>query len=1091
MHAPYPSRIGEEASQRHRGRGNDDDDDDSDSDWDEGHHRGTGTPIPPPHQIGGDMATFVPEQPQTQPQQSRERNNRPDMHMQLPPNDPTHNVTPGPTPPAKEERPLSRPTPTSKQAKAARGPARDVNVVPMPEVPMAPRLNLDGVNLGPVPSAPKLYMPGASSGNQDESDSSADEANGRGTVAHRGGGGGGGGGSFRMRPSVAHAAAGGHSFDSSASGTARQDRDGARARKGSGSGGFFGRVGKLFKTDIKGEPATAAAAAAAAEGDGRSRKTSSSAWETRTDANLRGVRQSNQADDGVERARRRQNLLRGPIGSVEQDSSDEEDQRDLVRHVNQPRPLWQTDQTNSDVGIGSRLTGIGKRASLRRIPSSASVTAGPKSWKAKQEEEEQARRAVIGTGFAGSAAAAAAPAPGAPEAGSLKKKGTVTKKKKKQQPTPSQDGGSEIGTQATRTRSTAASVKPKRSSVIVQGDASAGVRRSESLNYGSKGRASGAAAGDKVARRTSKRMSAVAPGDLEAKFNTSSWVTKSTDYMPEEAPVRAAAAAHPAAKAPTAAPTSQPAQAQPSQPQQQREEKDNHPRHVPQPSAATSPPLKPALKVPGGAADLMRTGSISSSIGGGRSSPMPVLPPPISAPPPVTSLLINQTASAPAPATATARARAPAHASLGVDSTIDGTGHLDVELGKSDSNKPATPSQLKRSSVPVPRIDMPASEPFKLDLDERGKPTTPSRRTPLAEAGRVSPALMTPGEASAYQQFLTNNPGPAEAPSTTTNTDGVRRFVDRSTKLGSGVGSPPRPAAAATQILSTPTKTSRTYGAGLGDDSSDSDDAGAAAAATTAAPTAAAAAAAPAAQASTGAATANPATSNLSTAPVNVATSDTSVDAGSGVSRRKSVRMAPDVKLPPETPTEDHSFDSAFNNNISKKSSSSHQRHSSTDHHASGPGATLSARIAPPPPAPPRIHQSKDYSPVDLGATPRERQGWATRIGRSTADDSDSSDDEGRGGAGEQGADSYASARQAFNMASRSWGKATGSSKQASTTKKGAGTESVASTTGSIKKKKSISKKKSASSNNVSGYNPAIPLPSGMEVVGRSGSIRR
>ena len=67
------------------------------------------------------------------------------------------------------------------------------------------------------------------------------------------------------------------------------------------------------------------------------------------------------------------------------------------------------------------------------------------------------------------------------------------------------DGGSEIGTQSTRTRmNSTPTPSTQRQSVIVSGDASSGVRRSDSLHFGhAKGKV------DNLAKRSSKRLSAM------------------------------------------------------------------------------------------------------------------------------------------------------------------------------------------------------------------------------------------------------------------------------------------------------------------------------------------------------------------------------------------------------------------------------------------------------------------------------------------------------------------------------------------------------------------------------------------------------
>jgi len=962
-------------------------------------HQGGGTVLPAPHQLSADVGThrlFMPMENQK---------------------------TPAPTPPAKDsDKQLSVPSrnqsvkkkkklQSSQLSKSERefGP---LNTVAMPPVPTAPRLNTSGVDMGPIPSAPKLYMPGASG---DQDDSSSEEEDNRNTVSHRGG--------WTSRQNNDGASSDGEA-------TARQSSRPDGIKRGNS---FFGKVGKLFKTDMKGE-------AVSSKHDGNSsrpRKGSiGSSWgSSKTDSYLKESRKQGTKDPST--LSRKQSVLRGPIGRDGQDSSDDEpiDERKLVRVTNPRRPLWQGEKPSSDVGTKSVPKDGLKRPTPLKRTSSASVTAGPLSWKAKQEAELARQRAEEEAAAAAAAAVAATnltrSSTGTP---SLKKK----KKKSTTKRSASLDGGSEVGTQSTRTKATIPIPEPmpnQRHSVVVTGDASAGIRRSDSLNYGTMKSSNNG----KLAKKSSKRLSAMStqnmhssasprqgamsPVDRQGKFTTNSWVAKS-NYSEDEG--NGISSSVPPKATHTAAATTPSKLKQSHTPAAKLE-----PKHVPQPSASMSPPLKPALKVPG-SSDLARTGSVASSAAG---SAMPYLPPPVTAPPPVTSMKMFNDSSinsgVPSLTLTGGPNKSPASVlSIEEDKRFDGTGRLDVS-NYDDSAEAQAGESRRQPGMALPRIDMPTSEPFKVDLDSKrgggSKPTTPMRESSAGE-------LMTPGEQSAYQTFMSQNDGNSPERAHDNQPSGVTRFTDRIAAVGRGVlgvgsGSPQRP----NNITQTaPGKLSRSYSdqkVHLSSDSSE-DEGEPAKAKTPVVPSIAALA-----------------NTNNSLTTSNIPASqasETSVE-GSGVGRRKSVRMAPDVKLPPETPTDDH-----------------HQKTTSYDF--TTPGSTLSSRIAPPPQAPPRLSAHQD-KPLDIGAHPREVQGWSIRTNQ--LDDSSDEDQ-----------DDYQQARKSFGDVSKSWGKSSKTKKSSKGASEGGGTS------GSIKKKK----KKAPSD---SGYNPAIPLPAGMEVVGRSGSIRR
>ena len=972
--APFRG-IGEAEGEGHRYAEGPAESDSDEEDWKRsfGHgqqtmvHQGGGGAAPAPLQLSGDRS-FIPHASGKQ-------------------------STPGPTPPAKDEDKRLGLTTTSQSVNKKKKKRQDQGerefgpptTVAMPPIPTAPRLNADGVNLGPIPSAPKLYMPGAS-GNQDDSSSEEDNRN---TTSHRGGGG------WTGRSNHDDVSSDGEA-------TAKQSSRPGGVKRG---GSFFGKVGKLFKTDIKGDGIKDV------RQETRSRKESqgSSGWTSRTDAHLKDSRREGAKDPST--LNRRQSILRGPLVKDGPDSSDEEpiDERNLVRVTNPRRPLWQGEKPSSDVGLRSKLKGDLKRpGSVRRTPS-ASITAGPLSWKAQQEHDaalaEERARAARAQG----AAATATPAnEGTP---------SLKKKKKKSKKAASVDGGSEIGTQSTRTRPSA-EVGSQRHSVVVSGDASAGIRRSDSLNYGTMKSSNG-----KLAKKASNRLSAMStqsvhggtppsqrgamtPVDKQGKFTTSNWVAKS-NYSEDEG-AKAVAAPTPAAAVPQAASKLKQSHTAPSL-------APAAPKHVPQPSASMSPPLKPALKVPG-SSDLARSGSVASSAAG---SSIPTLPPPMSAPPPVTSMKLsddnNHHMGAPTLRLSGVDGNkgSPSVLSIEQDDRFDGTGRLDVSA-YGDSQQQSTKSK-RQGGMALPRIDMPTSEPFKVDLDTKKEPSTPQRENSGGD-------LMTPGEQSAYESFMSQpNEGDGNARAHGNQPSGVTRFTDRIAAVGRGVvgarsGSPQKKSATS-GVPQAPGKLSRTYSdskVALSSDSSEDEGAPTNAIQPTAAPL----------------------------APLSVPTTETSensVEGGSAVGRRKSVRMAPDVKLPPETPTE-----------------GVHQKVTSYDFGT--PGSALSSRIAPPPTAPPRLNAQPE-GPRNIGAHPREIQGWSVRSSQLD----DSSDEE------QGGVDEYQQARKTFGDVSKSWGKTAKAKK--------AGSQ------GSMKKKKS------APAN--SGYNPAIPLPAGMEVVGRSGSVRK
>ncbi|MCO5614008.1 hypothetical protein L7F22_068288 [Adiantum nelumboides] len=554
-------------------------------------HQGGGSVLPAPHQLdlrAGTEADFVPHM---FPVHST-RNNNAQHYNASPDLSNNQSATPAPTPPAKDENKRLSRNSTMKKPKqnevedTVRSNPSQLNYVNMPPIPTAPRLNSNGVNLAPIPTAPKLYMPGAS-GAQDDS---SDEDEQRKTVAHRGGG-----------------------SDWTSRNQARRDEDGNSSDDGTAkvsctSGNrktsLFGKMGRLFRGDPKNEEARSSPSSEVRP------KRSSSQWDTRTDANIRNSFQVHDPSS----VQRRQSVLSKPLVPTQEDSSDEEqvDERKLVRNVNKGPPLWQTQKSNSDIGTSKNL--IKRPSTLRRTPS-ATINAGPLSWKAHQEAEEKKRpESAIGQ----------ASAPEGLSRSSTMISTTPSKKKKKKAKAPaSNDGGSEIGTQSTRTKTPAEA--GYRNSVIVTGDASSGIRRSDSLNYGSM---RGTKEKDTLAKRSSKRLSAMSTQpihghgnkvgtmgsiDPSGKFATSNWVAKSNvneeeESKPSATPVKPTARHAVTGQAPKAA-----------TPKAQISTPNEPPKHVPQPSRTMSPPLKPALKH---GTDLTRSASAMSA----RSTGAPILP---------------------------------------------------------------------------------------------------------------------------------------------------------------------------------------------------------------------------------------------------------------------------------------------------------------------------------------------------------------------------------------------------------------------------------------------------------------------------------
>lgn len=271
-----------------------------------------------------------------------------------------------------------------------------------------------------------------------------------------------------------------------------------------------------------------------------------------------------------------------------------------------------------------------------------------------------------------------------------------------------------------------------------------------------------------------------------------------------------------------------------------------------------------------------------------------------------------------------------AQPSLTADEGFDGTGHLDMSMSQTESAEAAPAANAERAPIPLPHIDMPESEPLGFDMGnyDRGDGAKGSR--PVTPGGAGDPNLLTPGERGAYEQFLGpssagNNAGAPqqEAPSVATQPgpEPTRVLAERHRIGGdepeqeSKVGAPvPQTSASVAQPA---------------------EEASVAAEPAAPAPTPAAPVEEPAGRDSLDAmpkpsrtyssegkaihtprshapAPAHSSLRHAHLAPtagaggVGSVGSDVSTASG-GVSRRKSVRMAPDVKLPPETPPIDQS----------------------------------------------------------------------------------------------------------------------------------------------------------------------------------------
>lgn len=980
---------------------------------------------------------------------------------------------------------------------------------PQMHVATAPRFNYDGTQLSAVPQAPRLY-------NRDQEDSSDDDEP-RNTTAHQG---------WSARPTRG-------AGDSS-------DEEGARGKptrpKAEKRSSFLGKVGRLFKTDLKdsdgGGSGHRRQNSANERGSFQSdhRQHDHSAWQSRTDRHLKDAHRDNVRALGGHQSTRQSLLQPLSHSHGNESSSDDEDNRDdLVRHVN---PSWSGRKATSDVG-----------ATLKRTPSQQhSITAGPLSARQKREMEERehaenerkAREAVIGGGFASG---------GLPQrSNTVKTAGTTgTKKKKKKTQRPGSIAGSEVGTAPTRSSPlvTATAPGPQRpSSYIVHGDLSSGSRGLASLvlpsdiakdeqrtkaGYPSQlqppsgsgltrsnSTATAATGKSSTIKKKKKRQSAISEGPGTGltsmspkdggKYTTNTWVQPSSPaHGAQGGAGRDGLASNAVANAGLVPHT-------PATQEQIAKKQASAGLSIPRPSSAQSTPLKSALK------------HHSSPSQHSPRAPEASLGPAIHAPPSASAVLAEAGRPGPAPVAAQApvlptpqpnintpieeKPRPEPVLNLGTDQNIDGSGRFlsrenssaeGLDLPAHSQARTAGENGTPRRPYPAPKIDMPSSEPFNIDYTREEQQRQGGRGVAASTPNdALYSAALTPNESATYQKWLETAPSgpepdaaaPASANQQRSGPAGVTRVTANRHKIGSSVDLDKEPQPPSSQ----PPAPSRTYSSeGKTLHSARSGDV----------PNGAASGAIPGSLAAT---LMLPSSTSGGLSDVSAGTAE------SGVARRKSVRIAPDTKLPPETPPGDHQqqmsdgfggfvspYTTSSLHSVSAPGSSlSRSNSGAKDHHRSSqqqpqqassqPASTLSSRIAPPPQAPPRL-PAKEANPRLSGE--RERSGWSTRIDRRLASAADSSDEEdgaaNNGGGGMSGdeIDAYASARRAMGMAHRHWTEATSPAKKKSSSKKAAD----GADTGSVRSKGSKKAKKSSSSN--SGYNKDIPLPKGMEVVGR------
>ncbi|KAK0554067.1 hypothetical protein OC845_000881 [Tilletia horrida] len=933
----------------------------------------------------------------------------------------SHNTHTNERPPLQTQNSLPPPPPPQKEE-----PQQPLASLPPP--PRAPTLNTaGGPDLGPIPTASRVYLRGEDSSSDDGAPASGARASGAGWTSHIGTN------SHRRQ----------ESGDSRADGASP-----ARPSGASRSGSFFGRVGRLFKTDLKSNPIPTSSPSKASIHDS-------------SDAPARAETPSvSGAGAGAGSHRRKVSLLRSMAAP---DSSDEEDPRDLVRHVNPRQPLWKAPgKASSDIGV---------KGKLESIPAPARITPGPMSARQLEEKRDTAP-----------AQASARPvsmyetvASSAPK--KKKKKASSTRRASSAFET-----GSEVGTAPTRAAGYAQGTSP---TTVVKGDPSdprGTLQRHSSVRSNMTG--TGSTIGKKKKTRTGvSALNAFSTGETASKFSTATWVSRpGGSVVGSNAGNIAEAVANAGLTGPSPGPTTASAisgratPTAPSTPQRKpsiraKTETSASPALVP--SASKNPPLKPALKH---TSSMNRSNSQTTDLASAYQD-LPKLGAPVKAPAPLSlsqetpGISLSPIPSAEAArvsSTSPTKSKPPALLKLAPHEGFDGTGRLGVpgtspvpspSREKAEADAKTQDSSTRKRDSKFQKIEMPKAEPFRFDLNNLGgsggggekakeASAAPVKHVALAEPDARTPAsereFLTPTEQEAYHLFLASpenpdvnvklappkQPAATESGSTTpqaqetTDEGGVTRITARRTHLTPSrtYSSQPAPAISEDSEEASSTDGTEIAQEGGGVPSippvsfADSlhDDVQAA---------------------GTNSYLSDPALRSLQPPTLaNVAKSDTSE---SGVSRRKSVRMAPDVKLPPETPTSDLA-----------ETPRGHAANGGKEFPFTVSEPPKPMRIAPPPAAPARVSQ-KEEGPIDLGG--RERASWTTRIGAANQDSSSDED-----------VDGYASARKAFRSATRHLGEATGTSKP--------------------KSKSSPSKKKKKAVNE-QGFS--------VDVVGRSPSTRR
>ncbi|EST09602.1 Eisosome component PIL1/LSP1 [Kalmanozyma brasiliensis GHG001] len=844
------------------------------------------------------------------------------------------------------------------------------------------------------------------------------------------------------------------------------DSEGGYGHQRKSSNSLIGKMSRLFKTDIRnGSPA---------EGE---RERERAGWNTRTSGN---VEQENEK-------RRFASLRR-----AEPDSSDEEpDNREVFRNVNQQRPGWDS-KAGSDVG--------GKKLTSRILP-------GPKSNKihdAEQADLDRIRASVVGGGI-GSAQPKLVS--GADSIRSNTTATTKTKKKKKHSV-----AGSEIGTAPTRPSAshTVSDLASLNSSADRPGLSRSSTTKSTSSKK--KNRASfagtGLVAGGNVFSPNAGKYGADSWIKKPASQMTAYEAVAMAGVVPKSAAPKEKPAASPTVPAatpqslvplpPLPAPAAAPAPAPASRPASVMS------------SASKNPPLKSALKTP----TISRSNSTSGAKPAPSSPtkktaaappatastapnlpvksalrhditqsiraeplPQPKMEPIPKAPAPVTSMPLPETipASKPAPTQQTTTAAqtaapsqpaaakpstseavaAPASAaepadvhttkapesphSIEEDKGFDGTGRLDMpdDAGEADESAETVETvTVPDSKAPMHKLDMPSSEPFSVSFD--GVSGDRRGSAAQAEGAAADEVAVTQGAEQTYKAFYAQH---EQSPSVEKSANGADRNVKIEPSRVYGAGGPELSDTSSED--SSPVRTFPSKQVDGGAEKAAQVQASSALADPSHKPDAGLQGLSGAAPASS---TPAPALNTSALAVPKKAPSETD----SAVARRKSVRLAPDTKLPPDTPDAEVATPRG------------------TEHGdpLAARGSQLSSRIAPPPAAPAKA--PKETGPVDLAAG-RQSTGWTSR-----ARDPDSSDEEADD-------DGYSSARKAFGSATRGWGEAMGTTKPK--TKKTAGDAA------SVRSKTGTPKKAAPAAGSATAATPAAPQPSIGYVPTAPGSI--